>query len=50
MRSELGFKVFKPGANPTTLSYNDSVVKMYGATNSKARFVIKIFFSDVKTL
>jgi hypothetical protein len=26
------------GANPTTSSYNASVVKTYSATNSKARF------------
>jgi hypothetical protein len=33
-----------PSANPTTLSYNASVVKMYSATNSMARFIIKIAF------
>jgi hypothetical protein len=27
-----------PGANPTTLSNNASVVKIYSATNSLARF------------
>jgi hypothetical protein len=27
-----------PGANPTTSSYNASVVKIYSATNSRARF------------
>jgi hypothetical protein len=27
-----------PGANPTTLSYNASVVKIYSTTNSMARF------------
>jgi hypothetical protein len=37
------------GANPTTLSYNASVVKINSATNSCV-FMIKIFFSDVKTL
>jgi hypothetical protein len=28
----------KSGANPATLSYNASVVKIYSATNSTARF------------
>jgi hypothetical protein len=27
-----------PGPNPTTLSYNASVVKIYSATNSMERF------------
>jgi hypothetical protein len=36
-------KSSNPGANPTTLSYNDSVVKIYSATNSTARFC-NIFF------
>jgi hypothetical protein len=30
------------GANPSALSYIASVVKIYGATNSMARFIIKI--------
>jgi hypothetical protein len=35
----------------TTSIYNASVVKIYNATNSMARFYNKnIFFSDVKTL
>jgi hypothetical protein len=39
------------GANPTTLSYNASVVKICTAINSMARFTFKIFFfSNVKTL
>jgi hypothetical protein len=29
----------RAGANPTTLSYNASVVKIYDATNSMARFL-----------
>jgi hypothetical protein len=42
----------KPGANPTTLSYNASFVKIYSAANSMARFENKklFFFADVKTL
>jgi hypothetical protein len=36
---------FVSGANPTTLSYNASVVKFYNATGSPARFENKnIFF------
>jgi hypothetical protein len=35
-----------PGGNPTIASYNASVVKIYSAVNSMARFYIKnIFFS-----
>jgi hypothetical protein len=33
------------GFNPTTLSYNASVVKIYSATNSMARFYYKNYFS-----
>jgi hypothetical protein len=36
------------GANPTTLSYNASVVKIYNSNNSMARFYN--IFSDIKTL
>jgi hypothetical protein len=43
-------KFAQPGANPTIVSYNVSVVKIYIATNSIARFRIIIFSSDVKTL
>jgi hypothetical protein len=40
-----------PGANPTTPSYNASVVKLYNATSSQVRFEIKnIFFFFEKTL
>jgi hypothetical protein len=38
-------KTGNPGANPTTLSYNASVVKMHSATNSMARLLIKNYFS-----
>jgi hypothetical protein len=31
-------KQMEKGANPTTLSYNAGVVKIYNATNSMARF------------
>jgi hypothetical protein len=34
-----------PGANPTTSSYNDSIVKIYGVFLGS-----KLFFVDVKTL
>jgi hypothetical protein len=34
----------KPGANPTTLSYNASVVINYSATKSKERFYDEIIF------
>jgi hypothetical protein len=38
-----------PGPNPTTSIYNASVVKIYNAPNSLARFYNKnIFFSDLK--
>jgi hypothetical protein len=37
-----------PGADPTTSSCNAGVVKIYGETNSMARFY-NIFFSGVKT-
>jgi hypothetical protein len=36
-----------PGANPTTAIYNASVVKIYNATNSLARFLIKKYFSQI---
>jgi hypothetical protein len=32
-------KLMTPGANPTTSSYNASVVKIYKATNGIARFL-----------
>jgi hypothetical protein len=35
----------KTGANPTTLSYNASVVKIYSATNSMARLNNKKYIS-----
>jgi hypothetical protein len=34
----------KAGANPTTVSYNASVVKIYNATNSLVRFENKNIF------
>jgi hypothetical protein len=34
-----------PGANPTIVSYNAGVVKIYSATNSIARFSDKNYFS-----
>jgi hypothetical protein len=34
-----------PGANPTTLSYSASVVKIYSSTNRMARFNNKYYFS-----
>jgi hypothetical protein len=37
----------KPGANPTIASYNASVVKIYSAVNSMARFQIKNYFSPI---
>jgi hypothetical protein len=44
-----GFK--HTGANPTTLSYNAGVVKIYCAINSLGIFIIiEFYFSDVKTL
>jgi hypothetical protein len=39
-----------PGANPTIVSYNASVVKIYSATYSMARLNNTNFFSDIKTL
>jgi hypothetical protein len=38
----------RPGASPTITSYNASVVKIYNATNSIARFRIKIIFLRCK--
>jgi hypothetical protein len=35
----------RPGANPTTLSCNASVVKKHSATNSMAHFYFKKYFS-----
>jgi hypothetical protein len=35
------------GANPTIASYNASVVKIYSAVNSMARFQIKNYFSPI---
>jgi hypothetical protein len=47
----LFFCVSSPGANPTTVSYNASVVKIYNATSSLVRFENKnIFFYFEKTL
>jgi hypothetical protein len=37
----------RSGANPTTLSYNASVVKIYSATNGMARFNKKNYFSPM---
>jgi hypothetical protein len=37
-----------PGANPTTVSYNASVVKIYNATSSLVRFENKIVFIYVR--
>jgi hypothetical protein len=37
-----------PGANPTTSSYNASVVKIYNATSSLLRFEIKNILSTLK--
>jgi hypothetical protein len=34
-----GVAVANSGANPTTLSYNASVVKIYSPTNSMAHFL-----------
>jgi hypothetical protein len=39
---------FTPGANPTIASYNASVVKIYNAVNSMARFGLKIIFPQFK--
>jgi hypothetical protein len=36
--SEVSERRSEPGANPTIASYNASAVKIYSATNSKARF------------
>jgi hypothetical protein len=38
-----------PGANPTTLSYNVGVVKIYRAIAWRV-FRVKLFFADLKTL
>jgi hypothetical protein len=38
----------KSGANPTMASYNASVAKIYNATNSMARFRIKIILLRFK--
>jgi hypothetical protein len=38
------------GANPTIGSYNASVVKIYSAVNSMARFQIKNYFSPIYKL
>jgi hypothetical protein len=38
----------RPGANPTTVSYNVSVVKIYNSTNNLLRFEIKKFSSTFK--
>jgi hypothetical protein len=43
--SDQDFQTLSPGANPTTSSYNASVVKIYNATGSLERFENKnIFF------
>jgi hypothetical protein len=41
-----------PGLNPTTSTYNASVVKIYNATNTylSAFLDSKLCFSDIKTL
>jgi hypothetical protein len=39
-----GTKLHFPGANPTIVSYNASVVKIYKATSGLARFEKKIIF------
>jgi hypothetical protein len=44
-----------PGANPTTVSYHASTVKIYNATSSLTRYVVRIskasiFFYFEKTL
>jgi hypothetical protein len=36
-----------PGPDPTTSIYNASVVKIYNATNSLARFWTKNYFSPM---
>jgi hypothetical protein len=38
----------KPGANPTSVSYNDGVVKIYNATSGLERFNNKYSFSSLK--
>jgi hypothetical protein len=40
------FVVSVPGANPTTVSYNASVVKIYNAAGSLVRFENKKIFSS----
>jgi hypothetical protein len=37
----------KAGANPMIANYNTSVVKIYSAANSMARFQIKNYFSPI---
>jgi hypothetical protein len=39
---------YRPGANPTTSSYNASVVKIFNATCSLVRSEIKKIFSSLK--
>jgi hypothetical protein len=40
----LGLAPGHPGTNPTTLSFNASVVKIYSATNSMTRFYNENYF------
>jgi hypothetical protein len=42
MFSLITFQMTQPGANPTMVSNNASVVKVYNATNSLVRFKDKV--------
>jgi hypothetical protein len=44
-----GPKKLRPGANPTTSSYNASAVKVHNSTNSIARFMNKNPFPYFKS-
>jgi hypothetical protein len=44
MHDQISQKRDAPGANPTTLSYNASVVRIYSATDGMARFYYKNIF------
>jgi hypothetical protein len=48
MTSPAAVEEIVPGANPTIPSYNASVVKIYSAVNSMARFRLKIVFLQFK--
>jgi hypothetical protein len=59
LKADIGLFIFRTrswgqfwsGPNPTTSIYNACGVKIYNATNSLARFRVRIiFFSDIKTL